>query len=106
MNVGDKVKFTFAKKEMEGQVTKIFQKNVYLKADFPKDKGKIVKRKIKDIKEWGFRGQANHSNAQPLGSLAPIFKCSSPEWPSPEGLLFSSFQWHIQQVSAWQGCCI
>jgi len=50
MNVGDKVKFTFAKKEMEGQVEKIFPKNVYLKADFPKDKGKTVKRKVKDIK--------------------------------------------------------
>lgn len=51
MNIGDKVKFTFAKKEMEGQVEKIFQKNVYLRADFPKDKGKLIKRKIKDIKE-------------------------------------------------------
>ena len=43
MNVGDKVKFTFAKK-------KIFPKAVYLKADFPKEKGKTVVRKIKDIK--------------------------------------------------------
>ena len=51
MNVGDKVKFTFAKKEMEGKVERFFQKTVYIKADFPKDKGKIVKRKIKDIKE-------------------------------------------------------
>ena len=50
MNVGDKVKFTFAKKEMEGTVQKMFPKTVYLKADFPKDKGKIVIRKIKDIK--------------------------------------------------------
>lgn len=50
MNVGDKVRFTFAKKEMEGKVEKIFQKTVYIKADFPKDKGKIIKRKIKDVK--------------------------------------------------------
>jgi hypothetical protein len=50
MNAGDKVKFAFAKKEMEGQVDRIFSKNVYIKADFPKDKGKIIKRKIKDIK--------------------------------------------------------
>jgi hypothetical protein len=50
MNIGDKVKFTFAKKEMEGTVQKMFPKTVYLKADFPKDKGKIVIRKIKDIK--------------------------------------------------------
>jgi len=50
MNTGDKVKFTFAKKEMEGQIDRIFQKNVYIRADFPKDKGKIIKRKIKDVK--------------------------------------------------------
>jgi len=50
MKKGDKVKFTFAKKEMEGQVKKVFQKTVYIKASFSKDKDKIVKRKIKDIK--------------------------------------------------------
>ena len=50
MQAGDKVKFTFAKKEMEGQVAKVFQKTVYIKADFPKEKGKIVKRKLNDIK--------------------------------------------------------
>ena len=50
MNAGDKVKFTFAKKQMEGTVDRVFQKTVYIKADFPKDKGKIVKRKINDLK--------------------------------------------------------
>jgi hypothetical protein len=50
MNIGDKVKFAFAKKEMEGTVQKLFPKTVYLKADFPKAKGKTVIRKIKDIK--------------------------------------------------------
>ncbi len=50
MNVGDKVKFTFAKKEMEGTVQKVFSKTVYLKADFPNEKGKTVIRKIKDVK--------------------------------------------------------
>ncbi|OPY77182.1 MAG: hypothetical protein A4E64_01206 [Syntrophorhabdus sp. PtaU1.Bin058] len=50
MKAGDKVTFTFAKKEMEGIIERVFQKSVYIKADFPKDKGKIVKRKLKDIK--------------------------------------------------------
>jgi len=50
MNVGDKVKFTFAKKEMEGTVQKVFSKTVYLKADFPNEKRKTVIRKIKDLK--------------------------------------------------------
>jgi hypothetical protein len=51
LKLGDKVKFTFAKKEMEGTVQKVFPKSVYIRADFPKDKGKILRRKIKDIKE-------------------------------------------------------
>jgi hypothetical protein len=51
LKVGDKVRFTFAKKEMEGTVQRLFEKSVYLTADFPRDKGKLVKRKIKDIKE-------------------------------------------------------
>ncbi len=50
MKVGDRVKFPFAKKEMEGVVASVFPKTVYLKADFPKEKGKIIKRKVKDIK--------------------------------------------------------
>ena len=50
MKAGDRVKFPFAKKEMEGVIESLFQKTVYIKADFPKDKGKIVKRKLKDIK--------------------------------------------------------
>ena len=50
MQGGDKVKFTFAKKEMEGQIIKAFSKTVYIKADFPKDKGKIVRRKVSELK--------------------------------------------------------
>jgi hypothetical protein len=50
MKAGDKVTFTFAKKEMEGTIEKVFQKSVYIKTDFPKDKGKIIKRKLKDVK--------------------------------------------------------
>ena len=50
MNIGDKVKLTFGKKEMEGIVQKVFPKTVYLKVDFPKEKGKTVIRKIKDVK--------------------------------------------------------
>jgi hypothetical protein len=51
MKLGDRVKFSFAKKEMEGTICRLCDKTVYIKADFAKDKGKIVKRKIKDVKE-------------------------------------------------------
>lgn len=50
MKSGDKVKFSFAKKEREGIVDRVFEKTVYIKADFPHQKGKIVRRKVSEIK--------------------------------------------------------
>jgi len=50
MKKGDKVRFPFAKREMEGTVERVFQKTVYIKADFPHHKGKIVKKKVSEIK--------------------------------------------------------
>lgn len=50
MKSGDSVRFTFAKKEMEGTVQRVFAKTVYIKADMPHQKGKIIKRKINDVK--------------------------------------------------------
>ena len=49
MKVGDKVKFNFAGKKKEGIVNKLFDKSVYLKVDFDKDKQKTVKRKLSEI---------------------------------------------------------
>ena len=50
MKTGDKVRFPFAKKELEGIVDRVFEKTVYVKADMAHQKGKIIKRKIKDVK--------------------------------------------------------
>ncbi|MEN6616600.1 MAG: hypothetical protein ABFD12_08600 [Syntrophorhabdus sp.] len=50
MTKGDKVTFAFAKKTMEGTVERVTQKKVYIKTDFPKHKGKMVMRKIKNVK--------------------------------------------------------
>ncbi len=57
MKKGDKVKFPFGpkdkkgktKKELEGEVVRVNGKSVDIKADFPNDKGKIVKRKVHEI---------------------------------------------------------
>lgn len=49
MNVGDRIKFPFAGKEMEGSVVKIFPKKVYLKADFPNHPGKIIIRSLAQL---------------------------------------------------------
>jgi hypothetical protein len=49
MRVGDKITFPFGKDEKEGTVFKIFPKTVYIKVDFDKHKGKIIKRSIIEL---------------------------------------------------------
>ena len=56
MNVGDKITFPFGKGEKEGVVVRMHQKNVYLRVDFPKHPGKLVRRKIHDL-EGGEKGK-------------------------------------------------
>jgi len=51
MELGDKIKFSFAGKEKEGVVYKIFSKTIYISADFSNQKGKIIRRKIADLNE-------------------------------------------------------
>ena len=45
MEVGEKISFSFGKGKKEGVVNKIFPNTIYLKADFPGEKDKIIKRK-------------------------------------------------------------
>jgi hypothetical protein len=49
MEVGDKITFSFGKGDKEGTVYKIYPKTVYIKADFPKHKGKIIKRSLAEL---------------------------------------------------------
>lgn len=49
MQVGDKITFPFGKDEKEGIVFKLFPKTVYIKVDFDKHKGKIIKRSIIEV---------------------------------------------------------
>ncbi len=49
MKVGDTIKFDFAGKKKEGMVAKLFPNSVYLKVDFERDKGKIIKRKLSEV---------------------------------------------------------
>ena len=49
MKLGDSIKFEFAGKKREGVVFKLHPNTVYLKVDFERDKGKIVKRKLLQI---------------------------------------------------------
>jgi hypothetical protein len=50
MKVGDKVIFPFAGGQKEGIIVKVSPKKVYIKADFPRHKGKIIKRSIFEVK--------------------------------------------------------
>jgi hypothetical protein len=49
MDVGEKVTFPFGKGQMEGIVKKVVGKTVTIVADFPRHKGKIVKRSLSDF---------------------------------------------------------
>lgn len=49
MKIGDKITFPFGNGEREGTVFKVFPKTVYIKVDFAKHKGKIVKRSIMEV---------------------------------------------------------
>ena len=49
MKAGDKIKIDFAGKTKDATVDKVFDKTVYLKVDFDKDKQKTVKRKLSNI---------------------------------------------------------
>ncbi|MBW2149492.1 MAG: hypothetical protein JRG73_19935 [Deltaproteobacteria bacterium] len=46
MEVGDKVTFPFASGEKEGEVLRVLEKTVFLKVDFPRHPGKIIKRPL------------------------------------------------------------
>ncbi len=50
MKPGERVIFPFAGGEKEGIVWKVTPKKVYIKADFPRHKGKIIKRSIFEVK--------------------------------------------------------
>ncbi len=49
MKAGDKIQIDFAGKKKDAVVHKVNPNTVYLKVDFEKDKGKIVKRKMNQI---------------------------------------------------------
>ena len=49
LKIGDRITFPFGKGEKEGVVDRVFQKNVYLRVDFPRHPGKLVRRKIDDL---------------------------------------------------------
>ena len=53
LKVGEKITFPFGKGEKEGVVDRVFQKNVYLRVDFPRHPGKLVRRKIDDLEPKG-----------------------------------------------------
>ena len=58
LKVGDKITFPFGKGEKEGEIVRLFEKTVYLKVDFPKHPGKLVRRKLNDLEGGDRKGKA------------------------------------------------
>ena len=49
LKVGDKITFPFGKGEKEGEIVRLFQKTVYLRVDFPRHPGKLIRRKVEEL---------------------------------------------------------
>jgi len=49
MNVGDKLDIPFGKGTKEGTVVKVCEKSVWVKVDFPKHPGKLLRRRLSDL---------------------------------------------------------
>ena len=53
MKVGEKITFSFANQQKEGLLHKMNEKSVIIKADFPRHKGKLIRRKLSDVHKGG-----------------------------------------------------
>lgn len=49
MNVGEKLNIPFGGGTKEGTVVKVCEKSVWLRVDFPKHPGKLVRRKLSQL---------------------------------------------------------
>ena len=58
LKVGSRITFPFGKGEKEGEIVRLFEKTVYLKVDFPKHPGKLVRRKVNELEGGGRKGKA------------------------------------------------
>jgi len=57
LKVGERISFPFGKGEKEGTVVRLFQKTVYLRVDFPKHPGKLVRRKLEALQPKDKKGK-------------------------------------------------
>lgn len=49
MNVGDKLNIPFGKGTKEGTVVKVCEKSVWVKVDFPRHPGKLIRRRLSEL---------------------------------------------------------
>lgn len=50
MQIGDRLSIPFGSGTKEGVVVKICEKSVWLKVDFPRHPGKLIRRKLSDLR--------------------------------------------------------
>lgn len=51
MNVGDKLSIPFGKEAKEGTIVRVCEKSVWVKVDFPRHPGKLVRRRLADLEK-------------------------------------------------------
>lgn len=61
MNLGDKVTIPFGKSQKEGTIVRMYEKNVWVKVDFPRHPGKLIRRKLSDLTSSGSKKKARKS---------------------------------------------
>ena len=61
MNLGDKVTIPFGKSQKEGTIVRMHEKNVWVKVDFPRHPGKLIRRKLSDLTSSGSKRKARKS---------------------------------------------
>jgi hypothetical protein len=64
MNVGDKVVVPFGTGTKEGQVVRLNEKGVWVKVDFPRHPGKLIRRKVHQLQEAGARPARKRRKAE------------------------------------------
>jgi hypothetical protein len=65
MDVGDRVNVPFASGTKEGRVVRICDKSVWLRVDFPREPGKLIRRKSWQLESAGGKKRGRKSKTKP-----------------------------------------
>ena len=61
MKAGDRVSVPFASGTKEGIVARVHEKNIWVKVDFPRHPGKLIRRKLDQLGSQGSKKRGRKS---------------------------------------------